>query len=239
MQAYMKSIDMTGVTKANPAEVQVPAFDLDHLKLREADGNLRTLRIQALFTVVAAYWEHTPKLALKTGLVAGLWRHGMPAPDIIRSIAVSTGKDGQLIKSSSCDSDMIHVIIDAYFASKDRPTQSELSQADAKEMLDRLLAATRSAVLGSKDVANTVLHRADLRRLGLIDNSGKVDLDRVKKVAEQVFSVEKLSFDDLAAWVDENFKSVETSTNDVTKKSQAMLKKKRKQGRLNRKRGRQ
>lgn len=238
MQASLQSLDMTGVTKANPAKVHLPPFDLDHLRLRGPDGGLLPLRMQALFTVVAAYWEQEPKLGLEAGLVAGLWRRGMPAPEIIRSIATSTGSDGQFVKNTGRHFDIIQVVIDAFFVSQGRPSQSELSQSEASELVSRWLSATRSAALGEKDIANTVLHASDWRRLGLIDTNGKADLDRVRQVAMHVFSEPEVTFDALVAWVDANRTPEKTHTNAVKKNAQALLKKKRKQGRLNRKRGR-
>jgi len=238
MHTYLQSLDMTGVTKANPAKVHLPSFDLDHLKLREPDGKLLPQRLQELFIVVAAYWEHNPKLGLETCLVAGLWRRGMPASEIIRSLAASTDNDGKLIKSSGRHADIMHVVIDAFFASKGRPAQSELSQADASELFDRWLKATRSAAIGSKDIANTVLHLSDMRRLGLVDADGRADLEQVRKVAVRIFTEENVTFEALVAWVDENSTSGKMSSSASSQKTQALLKKKRKQGRLNRKLGR-
>jgi len=239
MHSYMQSLDMTGVTKANPAKVHVPSFDLDYLKLREADGKLLPQRLQALFTVVTAYWESNPKLGLKTGLVAGLWRRGMPASEIIRSISASTGKDGQLIKSSGRDSDIMHVVIDAYFDSKGLPSQSELTQSDATELVNRWLTATRSVALGHKDVSNTVLHWADYRQLGLIDQAGVAQLDQVRLIAQKVFAINgPLSFEALSAWVEKYHAPKRPEVSDSTKAARAKLQQKRKQGKLNRKKGR-
>lgn len=239
MQTYLKTLDMTGVTKANPAKVHVPSFDLDYLKLREPDGKLLPQRLQSLFSVVAAYWEPNPKLGFKTGLVAGLWRRGMPAPEIIRSIAASTGKDGQLIKSSGRDSDIMHVVIDAYFDSKGLPSNSELTQSDATELVNRWLTATRSVALGHKDVSNTVLHWADYRRLRLVDQAGVAQLDQVKLVAQKVFAINgQLTFEALLAWVETYHAPNRPEVSDATKSARAKLQQKRKQGKLNRKRGR-
>lgn len=238
MQTYLQSLDMTGVTKANPAKVHVPPFDLDHLRLREPDGKLWPKRLQSLFTVVAAYWEHTPKLGLKTGLVAGLWRRGMSASDIIRSLEISTGPDGQLVKATGRGHDIMSTVIDVYIASNGLPGDSEISQAEMAGLVESWLSATRSAPLGTQEGKNTVLHWSEYRRLGLIDQAGVAQIDQVRRVAEQVFLRENVTYSELEVWVDQSASVTSKGTDNERKVAQAMMKKKRKQGRLNRKRGR-
>ncbi len=238
MQTYLQSLDMTGVTKANPAKVHVPPFDLDYLRLREPNGKLWPKQLQSLFTVVAAYWDHTPKLGLKTGLVAGLWRRGMSASDIIRSLEISTGPNGQLVKATGRGHDIMSTVIDVYIASNGLAGDAEILQAEMADLVERWLSATRSAPLGSQDGKNTVLHWSEYRRLGLIDQAGVAQLDQVRRVAEQVFLRENVTYAELEAWVDQSASVASKRAENEGTVAQAMLKKKRKRGKLNRKRGR-
>ncbi|MEP3775587.1 MAG: hypothetical protein ABJM82_01040 [Shimia thalassica] len=105
------------------------------------------------------------------------------------------------------------------------------------DLIERWLTATRSAPLKSTDASNSVLHWSDYRRLGLVDQAGAALQDQVRQVALQVFVHDAITFAELSAWVDENLPPTQ-KTSDRSTAARAKLKKKRKQGKLNRKRGR-
>lgn len=239
MQAFVATQDMTGVTKENPATMRLPCVDLDHLRLRDDDGHLELLKLHGIYGVVAAYWDAKGRLAIEPGLVAALWRRGMAGADIIRCIQASTGKDGKLIKASGRGHDIITAVIDTYLESQGLPSDAEVSQAEMKSMIDRWLTATRSAPLELTDMQNAVLHWSDYRRLGLIDEAGVAQIDQVRLVAKKVFAIDgQLSFAALFAWVAEHHPPQVGRAQQMPKAARTLLKKKRKQGKLNRKRGR-
>ena len=238
MATYIKSLDMSGVTKDKPLKTHLPPVDLDYLRLRDENGNLIPDRVEAAFSIVAAYWEGRGKLGTEAGLVAGLWRRGISAPDIIRCIEASTGPNGKLIKASGRGHDIMHTVIEAYLASHDLSPETELPQTEMTALIDRWLTATRSASLGTKDSQNTVLHWADYRRLGLIDESGAAQLDQVRLIAQKVFAINgQLSFEALLSWVEKYHARKLPEISATAKAARAKLQQKRKQGKLNRKRG--
>ena len=239
MQAYMKSIDMTGVTVTSPAKLHLPTFDPDHLRLREAGGKLLPLRMRELFSIVAAYWDGKNHMGIQPGLVAALWRRGMAAADIIRCIQASTGPDGEIVKASGRGHDIMQTVIEVYLDKKGLAQDAELSQAEMAELVKRWLTATRGAAIGTKDAANSVLHWSDYRRLGMVNTAGEAQVDQIRLIARKVFSINgQLSFRALASWIDAYHPPQLTVKLQNTKSARALLKKKRKAGKLNRKRGR-
>mgnify|MGYP000300727796 CR=1 FL=1 len=241
MHVHIKAIDMAGASKANPVKTKLPAADWDHLRARDEAGTLLPRAMEALFQVVAAYWEGKHAMAIEPGLVARLWRRGMRAEDIIRILQGYTGADGKLIKASGRGYDIMHVVIEAYLAVQNRPRDAELTQEEMSCLVERWLAATRSASLGSKDAANSVLHWSDYRQLGLVDDAGAAQPEQVRRVARKIFSSDTpLTFEDLSDWVDTDLPNPTSPEPQHASTARAQLRKKRKQGKLklNRKRGR-
>ena len=224
-------------TKAAPARISLP-IDIDHLQLRTKGNALDADRTVELFEVVQAYWQaEQNSMALKPGLVAGLWRGGMDAATIIRCIRQFTGPDGQLLPMTGRGPDIMFTVIDVYRQLQDLPKDTVLPQADMERLVLGWIRATRSVAVDSKDASNEVLHWADYRRLGLVDDAGRANLDRTRRVAERVFTTEPApDFADLVAWTDSL--NPKPTVPPAAKAAQAKLKKKRKQARLNRKRGR-
>lgn len=238
MQAHIQSVDTAGVTKDNPIKTKLPAFDLDYLNLRGASGHPEPELMAEILSIIAAYWDGKGSMGIQPGLVASLWRRGMSASDIVRSIRASTGKDGQLIKATGRGHDIMHTVIEAYLAGKCLSADAEIPQAEMGDLVERWLTATRSASLNSADASNSVLHWSDYRRLGLVDQAGAAQVAQVRQVALQVFAHDTITFAELSAWVDENLSPKQQSSDTGNAVARALLKKKRKQGKLNRKRGR-
>lgn len=239
MREFVAAQDMTGVTKDNPATVRLPCVDLEYLRLRGDEGQLEPLKLREIYGVVAAYWEAEGRLAIEPGLVAALWRRGMAGADILRCIRASTGRDGKLIKASGRGNDIMAAVIDAYLGSKGLSSDVEISQAEMKDLIDRWLTATRSAALGSAEMQNAVLHWSEYRRLGLIDEAGIAQTDQVRLIAEKIFKFDTpLSFKQICAWTDQYHPPQAANARQTPKAARALLKKNRKKGKLNRKRGR-
>lgn len=239
MREFVAAQDLTGVTKESPATVRLPCVDLEYLRLRADEGQLEPLKLREIYGVVAAYWEAKGRLAIEPGLVAALWRRGMAGADIIRCIQASTGKDGRLIKASGRGHDIMTTVIDAYLGSKKLPRDAEVSQVEMKDLIDRWLTATRSAPLGSVEMQNSVLHWSEYRRLGLIDEAGAAQTDQVRLIADKIFKTKRtLTFKQIAAWIDQYHPPQAANVRQTPKAARALLKKNRKKGKLNRKRGR-
>lgn len=239
MREFVAAQDMTGVTKDNSAKVRLPCADLDHLGLRGDEGQLELLKLREIYGVVAAYWEAKGRLAIEPGLVAALWRRGMAGADIIRCIHASTGKDGRLIKASGRGHAIMTSVIDAYLGSQGLPPDAEVSQVEMKELIDRWLTATRSAPLGSTEMQNSVLHWSEYRRLGLIDEAGAAQTDQVRLIAEKIFKFDTPpTFKRISAWIDQYHPPQTANARQTPKAARALLKKNRKKGKLNGKRGR-
>ncbi len=239
---FCRTTDVAGATKANPKKVPPPAPNLGFLKLRDGDG-LNQEQAKALFAIVAAYWS-APKntMALEPGLVAALWHSGMTAGEIIAYVRRFTNADGKLY----CDGflndrgfQILHAVIQAYKAGNALAADTVLTQDKVTSLLKTWLRATRAVDPGSPEIGNAVLHRADYRRLRLVDTAGRAPVDHVATVARHVFASKPTpTFADLSLWVDAHLSEryPNSSTPDAANRSR--LKKRRKQGRLNRKRGR-
>lgn len=239
MAAHVKATDMTGASKANPAKVRLPFADLDYRRMRDDQGSLLPKKIEAAFSIVQAYWEGRQNLGLEPGLVASLWRRGMSTPDIIGSISASTGPDGKLIKPSGRGHDIMQVAIEAYLEMKSLPSDTELSVSEAGQLVERWLTATRSTPLDAAESGNSVLHWSDYRRLGLVDEAGHANLAQVRLIAKKVFSINgQISFRAMSAWIDKYHPPQPQPAKPNSQAARALLKQKRKQGRVNRKRGR-
>ena len=220
-----------------PARISIPP-DIDYLNLRLRDGSMDPERTADLFTMVQAYWTAAQNtMALQPGLVAALWRAGMAPEAIIQSIRQFTGPDGKLIPATGRGPEILFTVIDVYRETKGLPGDGIVPQPEMEALMTTWATATRSVPVPSKDASNEVLHWADYRRLGLVDDAGRADLDRTRRVAFKVLNSDPTpTFEDLVAWTDSlNPKPV---VPPAAKAAQAKLKKKRKQARLNRKRGR-
>lgn len=99
------------------------------------------------------------------------------------------------------------------------------------------MAGSRSVSVPSKEASNKALHWAVYRRLGLVDDAGRADLEQFRRVAKRPLANDlPPKIDDLVSYAD----SLKQNSNAATmpKGAQATLRKKRKQAKLNRKKGR-
>jgi hypothetical protein len=88
-------------------------------------------------------------------------------------------------------------------------------------------------------MSNAVLHWSDYRRLGLVDTAGAPILSNIRKLADYVFSADATpNFNASSTWSKANLARSSTPSPAASNAFKGMLKKKRKQGKLNRKRGR-
>jgi len=105
--------------------------------------------------------------------------------------------------------------------------------------METRLVATRAAKLQSAEMSNAVLHWSDYRRLSLVDAAGTPVLDNIRKLTEFVFSSDgALDFITTSAWAQTSLVCQSPQKVASSNVAKGLLKKKRKQGKLNRKRGR-
>lgn len=237
--SFCQTLDWTGVSETQSKTVNCPSPNLDFLHLRDGKG-IHQAKAEELFTIVAAYWKAAPKtMALEPGLVAGLWHGGMDAKAILAHIRQFTSPDGKLSTPTGRGVDVINAVHVAYQREKGFEPNKVMRQADTDQMLDIWIKATRSAVVGTADAENAALHWADYRRLGLVDQAGHANLKQLDRLAGKVFDKDaNWAFADSVAWADRQTLSRHAATNQAANVVRSQLKRKRKQGKLNRKRGR-
>lgn len=233
--AFCRNVNLSGATKDNPKQVTPPPPNLDYLKLRKG-GQLDAARMEEVFSIVVAYWQAEPKtMALEPGLVGGLWHGGMRAAEIIKYIRDFTGPDGKLHQPAGRGPDIMKTVCASFQKANGLAKDDAMSKPDVSTMIDLWIKATRSVAIGTPEAKNEALHWADYRQLGLVDAAGRVDLSRVSALAAMVFqSSEPIAFSATLAWADKQWRTNATTYSAA----RAQLKKKRKQGKLNRKRGR-
>ncbi len=235
---FCRSVNPKGHSKDNPMRVSPPAPNVTYLKLRDGKG-LLAARTAELFTVVAAYWQAKPKsMALEPGLVAGLWHRGLSASAIIKYVRDFTGSDGELHQPAGRGPDIMNAVFKVFQRMRGLPENAVVPKDQISTMIDLWVQATRSAPPNSPELSNAALHWADYRRIGLVDQAGLANLDRVKALAERVFADDaNTTFADAATFADTHWAMKNPASNAVTQAARAQIKKKRKQGKLNRKRG--
>lgn len=143
----------------------------------------------------------------------------------------------QPLDLSSRGSEIIQTVIAAYLAVHRHVPGTVLNPAEAKQLFQTWIAATRSVPAPSSEASNKALHWADYRQLGLVDDAGRAKLNRVREAAEWIFAQPTVpSFSQTLNWVEQQ--ALADPQRNAAKVAQAKLKKQRKQAKLNRKRGR-
>lgn len=238
---FCRTVDVSGATKDQPKKVSPPPPNLGFLNLRSGDG-MDAERAAALFEIVAAYWHSKNDLGLEPGLVATLWRSGMKPDDIVKHIGRFTNADGKLVLGGAKDErgfQILNAVLQAYKSAHAIEDGAILQQSEMATVMETWLVSTRAAKLQSAEMRNAVLHWSDYRQLGLVDAAGAPVLDNVRKLAQFVFATGvPPDFSTASAWSQTNLARASMPTQAASNAAKGMLKKKRKQGKLNRKRGR-
>lgn len=121
---------LKNASAAEPAKISIPP-DIDYLSLRQPNGAMDCRRTAELFEVVQAYWTAEPDtIALEPGLVAALWRNGMAAETILRSLQQFTGADGKLASATGRGPEILLTVIDVYREIEGLPRGSFLPLAE-------------------------------------------------------------------------------------------------------------
>ncbi len=238
---FSATVNASGATKDQPKKVSPPPPNLDFLNLRSGDG-MDADRAEALFGIVAAYWHSKNNLGLEPGLVATLWHSGMKPDDILKHIRRFTNADGKLVLGGAKDErgfQILNAVLRAYKSTHGMDDDAILQQSEMATVMETWLVSTRVAKLQSAEMSYAVLHWSDYRQLGLVDAAGAPVLDNVRKLVQFVFLTDvPPDFSTTSAWSQTNFARASMPTQAVSNAAKGMLKKKRKQGKLNRKRGR-
>jgi len=239
-RAFNQTANFHGGTKKKPVKVVPPSPNLDFLNLRNATGDMDAEQTSELFTIVAAYWT-APKneLAIEPGLVATLWRGGVKVDVLIRHIRDYTDSNGKLTIPGGRGFEIMNTVIETFKSIQKFGPNDVLSQDMVTGIVERWLGATRSVGIPSPEASNTVLHWSDYKRLGLVGSDGGALIENVRRVARHVFAPgQSPSFDELVVFADQQAVSSGKKPLAPSKATKALLKKKRVQGKLNRKRGR-
>lgn len=237
---FGQNTNVKGATKENPTKVSPPAPNLDFLNLRTETGDMDVDRASELFKIVAAFWAAPQnELALEPGLVATLWRSGMKPDAIINYIRGITDTKGKSTIPTGRGFEAMNTVVETFKSVKNLGPNDVLSQDVVRDFMARWLRATRSVNVPSPEASNPVLHWSDYKRLGLVGADGGAELSNVRRMARQVFAPSKSpSFNELVGFADQQISQSVKKDSGPNKAVKAMLKKKRVQGKLNRKRGR-
>jgi hypothetical protein len=227
--------------------VDLPRIDLVAYELECADGELDTAALLSLFVSLGQLWVREPQIAPHLGLFHALFQSGMPADQIGQTI-ISMAERDALPKSgigsvgtmnASRGQKIMQTVVGVHNRLQGRDASAIVPPPEMEKMLVRWFSATRSLPMGAMGYDNPVLLWADFRRLGLIDASGREDLKAVQKMANFVLGGEVApNFMEAVAWQDRQV-SGQAVNGPSRKDARAHLRTKRKQGGLNRKRGRQ
>jgi len=237
---FCNGLNIKGATKQNPALVTPPSLNLDFLKLRSGNG-MHLKRTEDLFTIVRAYWKSKNDLGLEPGLVATLWHSGISSTDIISYIKRCTNPEGKLELNGFTDErgfTIINAVTNIYKTVKSLSFDHILQQTELSNVIEAWFTATRSVKLGSPEMSNPVLLWAEYRRLGLVNQAGKINLNNVEKLARFIFKADKTpDINTVYEWASTHLSLELNMFSESSEASKKLLKKKRKQGRVNRRRG--
>lgn len=244
LQAWRKTLPADGTGQS--VQVDLPRIDLAAYKLESADGHLHLEALQPLFVSLGQLWLHQPQIAPQLGLFHALFQSGMPADQIGQTIIAmverdtlpkgGTGSVGAM--NVTRGQKIMHTVIAVHNRLQGRDASAIVPPPEMENMLMRWFGATRSLPMGATGYDNPVLLWADFRRLGLIDASGREDLKTVEQLATYVLAAEDApGFAEVVAWQDRQV-SGKAENGPSRKDAREYLRTKRKQVRLNRKRGR-
>ncbi|SUZ33814.1 hypothetical protein ROE7235_03589 [Roseibaca ekhonensis] len=161
-------------------------------------------------------------------------------PDaIVRYVRDLTDTNGKLSLPGGRGFEILNTVIETFKSVNNFETNDVLPQDLISDLMKRWLTATRSISVSSPEFSNTVLHWADYKRLGLIGPDGAAVIENVQQLAQKVFATDTPpSFDNLVVFTDRQKFPAAKQDGAPNKALKALLKKKRKQGKLNRKRSR-
>ncbi|WP_273281306.1 hypothetical protein [Pseudooceanicola atlanticus] len=245
LQDWRKTLATGG--SVSSVQVDLPRIDLVAYKLEKADGDLDADALVPLFVSLGQLWLHQPQIAPHLGLFHALFQSGMPTDQIGQAIISmverdalpknGTGSVGTL--TASRGQKIMHAVVAVQNRLQGRVPGAIVPPPEMEKMMMRWFGATRSLPMGAMGYDNPVLLWADFRRLGLIDASGREDLKTVEQLATYVLATEDApGFAEVVAWQDRQV-SYHAKNGPPHKAAREHLRTKRKQGRLNRKRGRQ
>lgn len=244
LQAWRKTLATDG--SGSSVQTDLPRIDLAAYKLESADGHLHLEALQPLFVSLGQLWLHQPQIAPQLGLFHALFQSGMPADQIGQTIiamverdAIPKGGTGSVgTVNATRGQNIMHTVIAVHNRLQERGASAIVPPSEMERMMMRWFGATRSLPMGATGYDNPVLLWADFRRLGLIDATGREDLKAVEQLATYVLAAEDApGFAGVVAWHDRQV-SRQAVNGPSHKAAREHLRTKRKQGRLNRKRGR-
>ena len=171
MQAHVKGLAISGTTKDNPVETNLPPFRPSDLGLRNHEGLLDPQKLTEALSIVAAYWNDPDFLGIKSGYIAAALRRGMTAKDILKFIRANTqkhpktGEPELVMPKFTPEEELITALI---------PPDISIP-ALSKARVEALFAWLSSVPSTAKDFSNPRRKVADIAFLGIANFSGVMD----------------------------------------------------------------
>ena len=233
-----------GQTTTTP---RVP-IDLKSYRLLRADGSVENDKLKQMFLAVASFWEQADPVKPIPGLFHQLHRQGMP-PHKIAATIIQTRQIGGIdsngdINIEQAKTDPLYQIVAAAFMAYREHGGLEPDVLFQQDELDDFKSIwrgwTRSDTDTGSDIRDAAIIWQDYRRLRLIDHLGAANAANAKQLAQYILEQGDAGpdFEALVIWAENRFEQQVAAQATTSKTALKVLRKKRKAGRVNRKRGR-
>jgi len=248
MEDLKQQVDAANLLPGQSTKVSRVPIDLKAYKLIAAGGEVNNDKLNELFLAVAVFWEQANPVKPIPGLFHKLCQQGMPphkiATTILRTRELS-GIDGDgAVDLERAKSDPLYQITEAAFEGfrvhRGLMPDVLFQQSEIDEFSTIWRRWTRRDGDTAADARDAHLIWQDYRRLRLIDHRSGAITTNAKRLALHILEQADAEpdFEALVSWAQAQFEQQVTAQATQSKTSQKTLRKKRKMGRVNRKRGR-
>jgi len=223
-------------------------IDLKAYKLLGSGNVVDNGKLREMFLAVAVFWEQANPVNPIPGLFHNLYQQGMPlhniAVTILRTRELSGMNSDGTVDLKRAKADPLYQITEAAFEGfrEYRGLMPDVlfQQSEIDEFSTIWRRWTRSDGETTTDVRDAHIIWQDYRRLRLIDHRGGAITANAKRLALHILEQADAEpdFEALVSWAEAQFEQQVTAQATQSKASQKALRKKRKMGRVNRKRGR-
>jgi len=223
-------------------------IDLKAYKLLRSDDVVDNDKLKEMFLAIAVFWEQANPVNPIPGLFHKLCQQGMPPPKIavtiLRTRELSGLDSDGTVDLERAKSDPLYQITEAAFEGfrQHRGLESDIlfHQSEIDEFSTIWRRWTRRDGDTTADVRDAHIIWQDYRSLRLINHRGGAITANAKRLAQHILEQADAEpdFEALVSWAEVQFEQQVTAQATQSKASQKALRRKRKMGRVNRKRGR-
>lgn len=247
IEALNKHVRDADLLPGQTTKVARVPIDLKAYKLLCRGGAIDNEQLKEMFLAIAMLWEQAKPVAPIPALFHGLYRQGMPPRKIAASLlwahqsgdVVNGALDLERIKADPMYQ-ITEVAFLVYAEHQGLGTQKAYKQSDIDAFKTLWRRWTRRDGDTVPETRDAYLVWQDYRRLRLIDAQGNANTANARLLAQHICerADAKPDFDALAVWAEDQFEQQVTAQAVQSKTSQKTLRKRRKLGRMNKKRGR-